>query len=326
MRQAMKYLQAGVMGALMLGAMAAVADDKYPNRPVQLIVPYGAGGTIDTVARRLAPKLQAALGQTIVIQNRAGGGTLIGAEAAARAEPDGYTVFLGSNASFTIMPQMVQKVAYDPLRSFAAIGTVTSFPNLILVAPNSPHQTLADVIKAARVPSAKVSYASFGPGSTSQLTGESIKVASGADIVEIAYKSGAESLNAILAGQVTFGFDTALGSAQRVKSGQVRALAATSARRMKQLPDVPTIGEAGFPEGTLGAWVALFVPAKTPQAVQAALGAALQKVLKDPEMEAEFAQMGVEITPADGKETMEMINAEHKRLGSVIQKAKLKAN
>jgi tripartite-type tricarboxylate transporter receptor subunit TctC len=318
-----KCMTTVVMTALTGAAGAVIAAD-FPSRPIQIIVPYGAGGTIDLMARRLGPKLQAILGQSVIVDNRPGAGTMIGAGAVARAEPDGHTLFLGSNAAFTISPQVMSKVPYDPMRSFAAIGTVASFPNLILVAPQSPYKTLADIVQAARKSPGKLSYASFGPGSTAQLSGEAIKVVADVDITHVPYKSGAQSVQAILSGEVTFGFDTAIGSVQRVKAGQMRALAATSAKRMADLPEVPSIIEAGYPSAEVIAWVALFAPAATPEATQKALSQALRSVLGDPEIKSQFASMGVEVTPLEGKATMDMVRSEYVRFGKLIEKAKIR--
>ncbi|MDR1967219.1 MAG: tripartite tricarboxylate transporter substrate binding protein, partial [Burkholderiaceae bacterium] len=252
---------------------AAIAAD-FPGKPIKIVVPYAAGGTIDLVGRLLAPKLNALLGQPVIIDNKPGAGTTIGANEVARAEADGHTLFLGSNSAFTISPQVIPKVPYDPLRSFAAIGTLASFPNIILVPPSSPYKTLADVVQAARANPGKLSYASFGIASTAELSGEAIKIASGVDITEVPYKSGAQCVQAIVSGEVNFGFDTAIGSVQRVKAGQLRALAVTSTNRLPALPDVPSIADAGFPDSGVVAWIALFAPAATPAPTQKKLEAA----------------------------------------------------
>src|SRR6218665_1242166 len=241
---------------------AALAAD-YPGRPIKIVVPYAAGGTIDSMARLLSPKFQPELGQPVLIDNRPGAGTMIGADAVARSEPDGHTLFMGTNSAFTITPHIMDKLPYDPLRSFAAIGTMATLPNLIVVKPDAPYQTLADVVDAARR-GEKISYASFGKVSTAHLSGEAIRVAAAIDIAEIPYKSGPQCVQAVLAGQVSMGFDTTFGSVQRVKQGQLRAVAITSATRSPDLPHVPTVREAGYPSAELVAWVGLFVPAPTP--------------------------------------------------------------
>ncbi|WP_194726300.1 tripartite tricarboxylate transporter substrate binding protein [Noviherbaspirillum malthae] len=322
-----KYLTTMALTLLTCAAGAATAADAtFQDRPIQIVVPYAAGGTIDTIARHLQPKLQTILGRPVIVDNRPGAGTMIGASTVARAEPNGHTLFLGSNAAFTISPQLMENVTYDPLRSFAAIGTVASFPNLIIVSPKSPYKTLADVIEAARKSPGKLSYASFGPASTAQLTGEAIKVAAGVDITEIPYKSGAQCVQAVLSGEVTFGFDPSVGSLQRVKVGQVNALSTTSANRMAELPQVPSIVEAGYPDAELTAWVALFAPAATPEQTQKALSEALQSVLADPQLKSKFAGMGMELTSLDSKATMGMIRNEYVRIAKLIEKAKLKKN
>jgi tripartite-type tricarboxylate transporter receptor subunit TctC len=312
------------LATLAFAATASAAD--YPARPIRLVVPYAAGGTIDLMARMLGPKLHAALGQPVVVENRPGAGTMIGADAVARAEPDGYTLFLGSNAAFTISPQVMPNVPYDPLRSFAAIGTLASFPNLILVPPQSPYKTVADVVQAARKTPGKISYASFGVGSTAQLSGEAIKVASGADIVEVPYKSGAQCVQAVLSGEVTFAFDTAIGSVQRVKSGQLRALAATSNDRLPDLPQVPGITEAGYPSAEVIAWVGMFAPAATPPATRTVLGNAVRKLMNDPEVKRQFANLGVQTSFVDSDTTMQRMRTEYVRFGKLVEQAKIRTN
>ncbi|MDR2154232.1 MAG: tripartite tricarboxylate transporter substrate binding protein [Burkholderiaceae bacterium] len=311
--------------ALMCACAAAIAAD-FPSKPVKLIVPYGAGGTIDLVGRMLGPRLHALLGQPVIVENKPGGGTTIGADAVARAEPDGHTLFLGSNAAFTIGPQVMAKVPYDPLRSFAAVGTLANFPNLILVKPDSPYKTLAEVVQAARATPGKFSYASFGIGSTAQLSGEGIKVAAGgADIAEVPYKSGAQCVQAILSGEVNYGFDTAIGSVQRVKSGQLRALAVTSSTRLPSLPDVPSIAEAGFPGTEVVAWIALFAPAGTPAPVLKKLEGAFQTLMKDTEVQQKLTEMGIEISFLSGDATMQMMRDEYARFGKLIEKAGIRS-
>lgn len=308
----------------LLGMTHLSQANDFPNHPIKMVVPYGAGGTIDLMARLLGPKLHAMLGQPVVVENRPGGGTTIGANQVARAEPDGHTLFLGSNAAFTISPQ-IMKAPYDPLLSLTAVGMVSSFPNLILVKPDSPFKTLDDVVRAARAEPGKLSYASFGIGSTAQLSGEAIKVAADLNIVEVPYKSGAECVQAVLGGQVSFGFDTAIGAVQRVKQGQLRALAVTSVQRHPDLPQVPSITEAGFPSAEVTAWIALFAPARTPADAQRKLGQALQRVMADPDTQRQFVGMGVEASKLDGPATMSLLRHEYVRFGKLVEKTKIRA-
>jgi len=303
---------------------AALAAD-YPGRPIKIVVPYAAGGTIDSMARLLSPKFQAELGQPVLIDNRPGAGTMIGADAVARSEPDGHTLFMGTNSAFTISPHIMDKLPYDPLRSFAAIGTMATLPNLIVVKPDAPYQTLADVVDAARR-GEKISYASFGKGSTAHLSGEAIRVAAAIDIAEIPYKSGPQCVQAVLAGQVSMGFDTTFGSVQRVKQGQLRALAITSATRSPDLPHVPTVREAGYPSAELVAWVGLFVPAATPAPIQDRLAATLRRALDEPQVKAQFAKMSVVVRFVDGESTMQTLRQEYLDIGKLVQTAKIRAH
>ena len=269
-RIALKTLAIATIASLSTTAWTA---DVFPSKVIKIVVLYAAGGTIDQMARILAPKLGTLLKQSVMVDNRVGAGTTIGADHVLRSDPDGHTIFMGSNAAFTISPQLLAKTPYDPLKNFAAIGTIASFPNLILVKPDSPFKTLADVVDAAKKSPGSLSYASFGIGSTAEISGEAIKAAAKADITEVPYKSGAQCVQAILSGEVSLGFDTAVGSVSRVKSGQLRAIAVTSAKRYGELPQVPSITEAGFPSAEMVAWVATFVPANTPVAAQKTLAA-----------------------------------------------------
>lgn len=302
---------------------SAWAADAYPDHTIKIVVPYAAGGTIDTMARILSAKLQASLKQAVIVENRAGGGTTIGADYVSRSGADGYTIFMGSNAAFTISPHVLPKVPYDPLKSFASIGTIASFPNLILVSPNSPFKTLNDVIEAAKKTPGSLSYSSFGIGSTAEISGEAIKAASKADIAEVPYKNGTQCVQAIMSGEVSFGFDTAVGSVSRVKNGQVRAIAVTSAKRYPELPNVQSIAEAGFPAAEMVAWVAAFVPAGTPTAIQKTLSNALQAASADPGVKAQFTKLGVEVKYIGGEETMKEMREEYARVGSLLKQVKI---
>lgn len=309
-----------VLGGLGLNA----ASQDFPVRSVKVVVPYAAGGTIDLMARLLAPALSARLGQPVIVENKPGAGTMIGAESVARAEPDGYTLLLGSNAAFTISPQLMDKVTYDPLKSFAAIGTISAFPNLILVKPDSPFQSMGDVVMAARQSPGKLSYASFGAGSTAQLSAEGIKTEAKLEITHIPYKSGAQSTQAILSGDVSFGFDTVLGSAQRVKSGQLRALAVTSQARWPDLPEVKTVAEQGMPAGVVTAWVAMFAPAGISPAIQNKLSVVLQQVIADSDIKTKFANLGVRAEFSGPSETMQMVRFEYEKFGKLIKTANIR--
>ena len=313
-----------VTGLVCAFAGLNASSQDFPNRAVKIVVPYGAGGTIDLMARLLAPSLSARLGQPVIVENKPGAGTMIGAESVARAEPDGYTLLLGSNAAFTITPQLMDKPTYDPLKSFVAIGMISAFPNLILVKPDSPFQSMKDVVTAARNAPDKLTYASFGTGSTAQLSAEGFKTGAALQITHIPYKSGAQSTQAILSGEVSFGFDTVLGSAQRVKSGQLRALAVTSEARWPDLPEVRTLAEQGLAAGEVTAWVAMFAPVGVPAAIQHKLSLVLQQVIAEPDIKSKFANMGVRAEFTGPSETIEKVKTEYKKFGDLIKTANIR--
>ena len=296
----------------------------FPSRSLKMVVPYAAGGTVDLIGRMLANRFGPLLGQTVIVENRAGAGTTIGADAVARSEPDGHTLFLGTNSAFTISPQLMPKLGYDAIQGFAAIGMVTELPNLLLVKPDSPYKSFDDLVQAARKQPGKLSYASYGAGSTAHLSGEAIKSKLGIDLIQVPYKSGAQTVQAVLSGEVSVAYDTVLGSVARVKSGQVRALAVTSAKRYFSLPDVPAMEDLGLAGSEVVAWVGCFVPATTPLPAQKALTNALRKTMADPQTQKEFLNLGVQAQFMEPDATMALVRREYVQFGKLIEKAKIR--
>ena len=268
--------------ALAAGVLPAAAQD-YPNRPVRIIVPFAPGGSADVFGRAVAQHLQQALGQNFVIDNRPGGGSLIGTDAAAKAAPDGYTLLLMSN-THTVNESLIPNKSYALMRDFTPIAPI-SYSDLVLVTKAElPAKTLGDLIKAAKARPGGMSYASSGPGTPYHMAGELFKAMAGISVVHIPYRGSAGARTDVLGGQLEMMFDAIPTMTEHIKSGKVRALATTGKTRTTVLPDVPTMNEAGVPGYEATLWLGLLAPKGTPAAVVARLNAELSKYTSSPEV------------------------------------------
>ena len=268
--------------ALAAGVLPAAAQD-YPNRPVRIIVPFAPGGSADVFGRAVAQHLQQALGQNLVIDNRPGGGSLIGTDAAAKAAPDGYTLLLMSN-THTVNESLIPNKSYALMRDFTPIAPI-SYSDLVLVTKAElPAKTLGDLIKAAKARPGGMSYASSGPGTPYHMAGELFKAMAGISVVHIPYRGSAGARTDVLGGQLEMMFDAIPTMTEHIKSGKVRALATTGKTRTTVLPDVPTMNEAGVPGYEATLWLGLLAPKGTPAAVVTRLNAELSKYTSSPEV------------------------------------------
>ena len=268
--------------ALAAGVLPAAAQD-YPNRPVRIIVPFAPGGSADVFGRAVAQHLQQALGQNFVIDNRPGGGSLIGTDAAAKAAPDGYTLLLMSN-THTVNESLIPNKSYALMRDFTPIAPI-SYSDLVLVTKAElPAKTLGDLIKAAKARPGGMSYASSGPGTPYHMAGELFKAMAGISVVHIPYRGSAGARTDVLGGQLEMMFDAIPTMTEHIKSGKVRALATTGKTRTTVLPDVPTMNEAGVPGYEATLWLGLLAPKGTPAAVVTRLNAELSKYTSSPEV------------------------------------------
>jgi tripartite-type tricarboxylate transporter receptor subunit TctC len=261
---------------------------------VRLIVPFSAGGAADVPGRILADRLTAALGQQVVIENRPGAGSTIGAEVAAKAPPDGYTLFMISNTHF-VSAALHKKLTYEPLNDFTPITQVTSAPNVLIVHPSLPAKNVQELIALAKARPGEINYASSGNGSTQHLTGALFCKMAGIDMTHIPYRGSGPVTADLLAGQVQVGFPGIAGMLQYIKSGKLRALGVTSAKRSPELPDVPTIAEAGVKGYEMVAWFGIAAPKGLPRDIQTRLDADILKVLKTPEMQKSLRNVGQEV-------------------------------
>ncbi len=277
-------------------APLAMADTDYPNKPIRVIVPYSAGGGADAAARLIGRGLGTALGQTVVIDNRPGGGGAIGAALAAQAPADGYTILYDAS-SFAINPAL-RKLAFDPKIDLVPLTQAVVMPDIMVVALNSPYKTFQDYVSAARSAPGKLSYASYGIGSSAHMIGEMLNNVAGIKTIHVAYKGGAPALQDVMAGHVDTYFASAASSTGLVASGKIRALAVTSPTRMKEFPNVPTISESGFAGFEVMEWNGFFVPKNTPRPVVERLTKELRKTIASSEVRDGLTKLG--LTPVGG--------------------------
>lgn len=320
----MKKLQR-LMIALATGLIAATSAQAqaqaqaWPTKPVTLLVPFPPGGSTDVIARTLAPKLQEKLGGNFVVSNQAGAGGTVGAAAAKRAAPDGYTVFVSSLGPFVIGPHLIKGVAYDALKDFDYISVAVQAPNVLAVPANSPHKSLADVLAFHKANPGKMSFASSGIGTSDHLTAELFWQESKTTGLHIPYKGGAPALADLLGGQVDATFMNINTGITNIKAGKLRALAITSLKRSPLLPDVPTMDELGLKGVTVYSWQAFAAPKGLPADIKAKLHDALVAGLNDPAIKPKLLELGFEIVGNTPEQFTAFQAAEFARWKKVIE-------
>jgi len=314
MRPVLKMLMRGAL--LMLIAVSAAAT--YPDHPIRFVVPVAAGGGNDIVARLLAQKLTDAWGQSVVVDNRPGAATAIGAEIVARAIPDGYTIMLTS-VSFAINAGMRKQLPFDPVRDFATITQVARVPQIMVVNPAVPATTLAEFIALAKAKPGQLNYASAGTGSSTHLAMELFMDMTGTKLNHVPYKGTAPGLTDVIAGHVQITFDAIPPTLPHVKSNRVRALAIGGTQRFPTLPDVPTLAEAGLPNYTFQSWFGIFAPARTPEAVVRTLNRELVRIIALPETRKAFVELGIEPVGTSPEDFGKYLRAEIARWSDVMR-------
>jgi len=314
MRPVLKMLMRGAL--LMLIAVSAAAT--YPDHPIRFVVPVAAGGGNDIVARLLAQKLTDAWGQSVVVDNRPGAATAIGAEIVARAIPDGYTIMLTS-VSFAINAGMRKQLPFDPVRDFATITQVARVPQIMVVNPAVPAATLAEFIALAKAKPGQLNYASAGTGSSTHLAMELFMDMTGTKLNHVPYKGTAPGLTDVIAGHVQITFDAIPPTLPHVKSNRVRALAIGGTQRFPTLPDVPTLAEAGLPNYTFQSWFGIFAPARTPEAVVRTLNRELVRIIALPETRKAFVELGIEPVGTSPEDFGKYLRAEIARWSDVMR-------
>ena len=315
-----------ISAALACGVPAAqAADSSFPTRPVRLVVGYAAGGATDVLARLVAQKMGEALGQPIVVENRAGANSNVGAEVVAKATPDGYTLYVFTIAN-TINATLYDKLGYDPVRDFEPVGMIAKIPNVLVVNPKLPVKTVADYVRLAKESSDGVTFASSGSGSSIHLSGEMFRSRSGANMLHVPYKGSAPAVTDLLGGQVQSMFDNAPSALPHVKSGKLRAIAVTSAQHMPQLPDVPTVAESGLPGFDVQSWFSIAAPAGTPKPVIDKLNTALNKALNASDVRERMRDLAATPEPGTPEQLRTFAASEIKRWHDVVKQSGARVN
>ncbi|HKG86055.1 MAG TPA: tripartite tricarboxylate transporter substrate binding protein [Beijerinckiaceae bacterium] len=320
MRQTALALAGALSCLAATAAPAASPADTYPSRIVKMIVPFPAGGTTDIFARHIGDRLAKAFGHNFVIDNRGGAGGNIGSDAVAKADPDGYTLLVGTVGTHAINSSLYARMTFDPVRDFAPVAFLAGVPNIMEVNPkNVKATTVQEFIAEAKASPKKLSFASSGNGTSIHLSGEMFKQMTGVELVHVPYRGSAPAVNDLIAGQVDLMFDNLPSSIEQVRGGNLRAIAVTSLKRSVALPDVPTIAESGLPGFDASSWFAIFAPAKTPPEIVAKLNAEVLKALPDPELQKRFADIGGEIRPYKPDELGAFVKAEIEKWAKVVK-------
>lgn len=274
-----------LMAATAMGlALHTAQAEAYPAKPIKVVVPFGPGGGTDLVARVVAESLHQQLKQSVVVENRPGASTMIGANAVARARADGYTLLVSGSSTYTVVPALRKDVPYDPLKDFDLLAIVADAPMVLVVNADSPYATLQDLLAAAKQDTQGLQYATFGPGSAPHLLGEMFALAAGIKLAAVPYRGSAQAVMGVMGGEVGIAFDTLSSSLPQLQAGKLRALAVFSSERVEHMPDVPTAAELGLPDATFSGWYAVALPAGTPAEVRATLSQALEAAMQTPQV------------------------------------------
>jgi len=316
-RTVLQAIAAASLGAALMPA--ALAAEAFPNKPITLVVPFVAGGTTDILARIVGQSLGEELGQPVIIDNRAGAGGNIGGQFAARAPADGYTLFMGTVGTHAINEWLYKKMPFSPNKDFAPLTRVANVPNLLVANPAQPFKNVKELISYAQAHPGQVNFGSSGSGSSIHLSGELFKMMTKVDMIHIPYKGSAPAVTDLLGNQIAIMFDNMPSAIQHVRSGKLRPLAVTTAKRSPELPDVPTVAEAGVPGYEATSWFGLFAPTKTPADVQAKLHAAIIKVLQKPDVIKKIGDQGGEVVTESQAEFAKFIAAENNKWKQVVK-------
>ncbi len=324
-RSLSQYMPRFLMTAILAGtSFLSHAQADYPNKPIRLIIGFPAGGSTDIVGRVVAQKLGERLGQTIVVENRGGAGGTIGTDAAAKAAPDGYTLTLGTTSTMAVAPGAYSKLGYDPIKSFSPVSLVAVTPYLLVVNPQVPANSLAELVTLVKSQPGKLNYASAGNGSTTQLATEMLNDVTGMKMAHIPYKGNAAADLAILSNQVEVLFGSMPALLQHAKTNKLRALAVGSANRSPALPDTPTVAELGYPGFEAALWLGILAPAGTPKPIIDRLNKELVAITATPDFKAAMERNGADATSNTPEQFANLIKNEVAKYGSITKRLGIK--
>jgi tripartite-type tricarboxylate transporter receptor subunit TctC len=302
-----------------------VAAQSYPNKPVRLVVPFPPGGPTDIVTRLIAPKMSASLGQQVMVENRGGAGGMIATEQVSKASPDGYTIIMGTIGGVAVAKSLNPKLGYDTLRDFAPITQSVSVTSILVVHPSVPAKNVRELLAIAKASPDKLNYASSGNGTVTHLAGELLKLLGKVSITHVPYKGGAPALVALVSGEVDMSYENSLIITPHIKSGKVKGLAVTSAKRSRLLPQLPTIAET-LPGYSASGWYGLLAPAATPKTIIERLNAEAVKALRSPDVVDNLSSQGAEPVASSPEEFTTFIRSEIDKWANVVKAANMKVN
>jgi tripartite-type tricarboxylate transporter receptor subunit TctC len=317
-----RSLFVSLLAALLCAGVSMAAD--YPVRAIRLVVPFPPGGALDLQARLLAPPLGVQLGQAIVVDNRPGANGIVGFDAVAKAAPDGYTLLLGSASGVAVNPVVIGNLPYAA-KDFAPVAMLARGPSVLIVNPKFEARSVGDLIALAKASPGKLSYGSPGTGNPNHIAGEMFKSAAGIELVHVPYKGAAFVINDVIAGHLPAAFVILSGALPQLRTGKLKALAVTGAKRSPAAPDVPTMAEAGVPGVEIAEWSGILVRSGTPDSVVARLHAALRKVLDSPDVQARFKEQGVEPVSVSADEFAAIMSSDIERLGRIVRNLGIRA-
>jgi tripartite-type tricarboxylate transporter receptor subunit TctC len=319
----MRYLRNVTLLALCLLGTSAAFGQAYPNKPVKLIVPFTAGSATDILARTVGQKLSETWGQPVIIDNRPGAGGTIGAAIVAKSPPDGYTLLVHS-AAHAYNPAIYPNLSYDTVKDFVAVVPLAGQPNVLVVAPASGIQSVAELIALAKKKPGELNFASAGTGSGTHINGEKFRLAAGIDVVHIPYKGTPEALTDTMTGRVTYFFSPISAALPNVREGKLNALGVSTAKRSSVLPNVPTIAEAGLPGFDYNLWVGVFAPTGTPAEIVERINSDVNRTLREPEIRERLAALGADAMPMTSADFAKFFAAEIDDSAKVIKAAGIK--
>ena len=317
-----RYLSAALA---LIAATGALAQSTYPTRPITMVVGFAPSGGTDITARIIARKLSDTIGQGVVVENRAGAGGNIAADAVAKATPDGYTILLTSVGPLAVAPHQIANLPYNPLTDLAPITMAVMFANVLVVNASVPAHTLAEYVRLANSKPGTMTYGTSGIGGAGHLAGELLRITAKADLVHVPYKGGGPAMADLLGGQIPSSFASAPSAVPHVKASKIRALATTGATRSASFPDVPTIAESGYPGYEATNWYAFVAPAKTPRDIVERLNREIVKVLNAPDVREQLLKNGMEPMPGTSEALARHIDREFRVWGRVVKEAGIRA-